>query len=56
MPFKTSGIHQLENGNSIGNAAVYDLNGRRIQSWSQNAEKSLPKGIYIANGKKIVVK
>ena len=56
MPFKTSGIHQLENGNSTGNAAVYDLNGRRIQSLSQNAEKSLPKGIYIANGKKIVVK
>lgn len=56
MAYKTSGIHQFENENQASEAAVYDLNGRRIQNWRQNAEKSLPKGIYIANGKKIVVK
>lgn len=44
-----TGIHSVTLDKKPGNAAIYDLNGRRIQnvpSW----------GIYIQNGKKISVK
>ena len=35
-----------------GNADVYDLQGRRVT----NFNRDLPRGIYVVNGKKIVVK
>jgi len=45
----TDGIRQIENGQSaIDNAAIYNLNGQRVNK--------AQKGIYIVNGKKVVVK
>ena len=45
----TTGIEQTVRGN--GTAVIYDLNGYRL-----NNSKALKKGIYIVNGKKIVVR
>jgi hypothetical protein len=52
--------------NAIGNkpvgklvdGAVYDLQGRRVANSSEFQVSSfkLPKGVYIQNGKKVVVK
>ena len=47
----TTGIYNLQNYNlQFNGSAIYDLQGRRIES------SKLPKGIYIVNGKKAVVK
>ena len=47
----TTGIYNLQNYNlQFNGSAIYDLQGRRIES------SKLPKGIYIVNGKKVVVK
>lgn len=39
-------------GNQKANAPVYDLNGRRVGT--ADAIGTLPKGVYIVNGKKIL--
>lgn len=44
-----TGIHSVTLDGKTGNAAIYDLNGRRIQNVSS-------RGIYIQNGKKISAK
>lgn len=44
-----TGIHSVTLDGKTGNAAIYDLNGRRIQNVPS-------RGIYIQNGKKISVK
>lgn len=44
-----TGIHSVTLDKETGNAAIYDLNGRRIQNVPS-------RGIYIQNGKKISVK
>lgn len=44
-----TGIHSVTLDKKPGNAAIYDLNGRRIT-------EAMKKGIYIQNGKKISVK
>ena len=44
-----TGIHSVTLDKKPGNAAIYDLNGRRIQNVPS-------RGIYIQNGKKISVK
>lgn len=50
-----TGIMQIENGNvKIVNEGVFDLNGRYMGR--AVSELSLPKGIYIVSGKKMVVK
>ena len=42
-----TGIVETENGNvETGNAAIYDLSGRRVQK--------VQKGLYIVNGKKVI--
>ena len=42
-----TGIVETENGNvETGNAAIYDLSGRRVQK--------AQKGLYIVNGKKVI--
>ena len=49
---ETDGILQVENGKlTIDNDAVYDLQGRLV---STKGMGTLPKGLYIMNGKKIV--
>ena len=49
----TSGISQVEtnNGTTNGKAIIYTLDGRRVETEVQN----LPAGIYIINGKKVMV-
>lgn len=44
-----TGIHSVTLDEKPGNAAIYDLNGRRIT-------EAMKKGVYIKNGKKISVK
>lgn len=44
-----TGIHSVTLDKKTGNAAIYDLNGRRIT-------EAMKKGVYIKNGKKISVK
>ena len=44
-----TGIHSVTLDKKTGNAAIYDLNGRRIT-------EAMKKGIYIQNGKKISAK
>ena len=47
----TTGIEAMDNGQwSMDNGQWYDLNGRRLQG------KPTKKGVYIQNGKKVVVK
>lgn len=45
----TTGIGSVENGEQ-GNESWYDLNGRKLQG------KPTQKGLYIKNGKKVVIK
>ena len=46
-----TGIQQIENGElETENAAIYDIQGRKV------GQERLTKGIYIVNGKKVVVK
>ena len=46
---ETDGIHLMENGKlAMENAAIYNLSGQRVNK--------AQKGIYIVNGKKVVVK
>ena len=44
-----TGIHSVTLDKKPGNAAIYDLNGRRIT-------EAMKKGVYIKNGKKISVR
>ena len=51
----TVGIQQMENGErKMENDGIYDLSGRRV--FTSSVPAVLPKGIYIVNGKKVVVK
>ena len=45
----------VSNPTQEGRVCVYDLQGRKIETGSQNLE-ALPKGVYIVNGKKVIVK
>ena len=48
----TTGINNVvANTNNSKNAVIYDLNGRRVNSLNAAA-----KGVYIVNGKKVIVK
>ncbi len=50
----------IDNGEMImdnGAGAVYDLSGRKVSVSSDSSVPSvLPKGVYIVNGKLVVVK
>ena len=57
----TSGIERIENSEwNKEHSPVYDLSGRRIANTTNEGWKmengNLPKGMYIHNGKKVVVK
>lgn len=47
MEMVTVGINDVENDADIKDAVIYDLTGRRV--------KSPVKGIYIVNGKKMII-
>lgn len=52
----TSGIQQTENEPATKSSEdIYDLSGRKIINQSASL-KTLPKGIYIVGGRKVVVK
>lgn len=48
----------IENDKDLFNtvAPVYDLNGRKISDNASKAKQNLPKGIYIVNGRKFVIR
>lgn len=49
----TTGIGGIADGNIVaGDGSVYNLNGVKVGTSTDN----LPKGVYIRNGKKIVIK
>ena len=51
---EASGIRQTENGEcKMENSAVYDLCGRKVATGNQTPD-TLPKGIYIQHGRKVV--
>ena len=50
-----TGINSIENGKQKNDDVWYDLQGRRIGQWSM-VNGQLKSGIYIINGKKVVVK
>jgi hypothetical protein len=51
-----TGIEEIENGTlKIGNA-VYDLQGRKVNSQYSNFNSQLKKGVYVVNGQKKVIK
>ena len=54
-PDSTSGIEEMEDGRQKTNDAVYDLQGRRMESSIFNSQSSIQnKGVYVLNGKKVV--
>ena len=56
---EATGIRQMENGElKMENAPVYDLSGRKIvnRKFVNRQFSDLPKGIYIANGRKLLRK
>ena len=48
-------IQAVNNDNIITNGDIYDLSGRRIGN-IDNMSAGIPKGIYIINGKKVIIK
>ena len=46
---ETTGIITIENGQSATDKAIYDLQGRRVNGTAQ-------KGVYVVNGKKVIIK
>ena len=56
---EATGVQQMENGElKMENAPVYDLSGRKIVNRKSVDRQfsNLPKGIYIANGRKLLRK
>lgn len=58
LPYGTDGIKAIDGEKRMtDNSVMYDLQGRMIQSSKLNAHSSkLPKGIYIRDGRKFVVR
>lgn len=56
--FTPTGLRTMDNGQwTMDNSAIYNLNGQRMDGTKSNVQKSeLPRGIYIVNGKKVVLK
>ena len=54
---ETTGINSIDNGQLImDNGAVYDLQGRKVNLELTKGGETLPRGLYIINGKKVVIK
>jgi len=52
---ETMGVSEIEKMRDGGNETFYDLQGRKIKKgkWPND---HLPKGLYIVNGRKVVVR
>ena len=48
MDDETTGLNQINHGQMKEDKVYYDLNGRRVEHPA--------KGLYIVNGKKVIVK
>ena len=46
----------IDNEEIIGDRRIYDLSGRRINVRDDAGLSSLPKGIYIINNRKYIIK
>lgn len=55
VEFDATGISEVNPGQSAEGYAVYDLNGTKVNVKGGDL-KSLPRGIYVVNGKKTIVK
>ena len=58
---ETTGINSIDNGQLTMDNSVYDLQGRKISKAEANSSlfplhSTLKKGLYIVNGRKVVVK
>ena len=53
---ETTGIENLTPALSVGKEAVYDLQGRKVNSQFSILHSQLPKGLYIVNGRKVIMK
>ena len=53
---ETTGIENLTPALSVGKEAVYDLQGRKVNSQFSILNSQLPKGLYIVNGRKVIMK
>ena len=50
--YSTTGISNIETSNKVLAGKVFNLNGQLVRTSTQN----LNKGIYIVNGKKVIIK
>ena len=54
---ETTNIRLMDNGQLIMDNSVFDLQGRRVERSTFNVQRStLKKGVYIKNGRKVVIK
>lgn len=54
---ETTGIDGITDGTTVTDGAVYDLQGRRMADQLDDAARRwLPAGVYIVNGRKIILK
>lgn len=54
--FEATSIKEHTTSDVITNGAVYDLQGRMVMENGASGMERLPKGVYIKDGKKFVVK
>ena len=53
---ETTGIRSIDNGQlTMDNDATYDLLGRKVVN-GKSVNGNLPKGVYVKNGKKVIIK
>ena len=52
----TEGVFLFDSLRRSSGSAVYDLQGRKVDTSSADGRSQLPRGIYIQNGRKFVVK
>ena len=53
---ETTGIDGVTDGTTGADGPVYDLQGRRVADRLDDARHRLPAGVYIAGGRKVILK
>lgn len=49
---ETAGLHHVENAKKTCNGKIYNLNGQLVGT----STEGLPKGVYVINGQKVIIK